>query len=275
MAEPVPDIVDYQADVAVFRAVLAMSPARLKDIICTHYGAKHFDAELQRGRGVSQGSTGGNNNLVVYLAITNRFGKKPEAMKDILSVYRDDTRTECETKGRVEALDSIIRPPLLEPGDPDAIANTAIEAADSIADSDNAVLDSDNKGGVDTIAWDRLTLQPPLLEPSDPAATDNAAIAVAESAVENAQSTSDYLEAFYCNTTRSCCLYPEEHGIGYYYDDDCKDDEWCSDQDVRFTARAPLCVVAVQGGDKPECQHVSQDEPVMTTPGLVIYEDCC
>lgn len=221
MTEPNSGFV-YQADVALFRAVHTIPFARLKDIICTHYGAKHFDAEWRRVRGARQGLASGNNNLYLYVSITNRLGRKDEAVGEIMRVYRDITRMESVSKGRVETLAS------------------------------------------------QQTVQPPV-EPADPSVFDNAMIEAVESFMEVDEDMSEYLEAFKCNTTRSCCLEVGDmkcYSSEYDSDDDYEYEEgdWCSDQDES----APDQGDAPQG-DEGGYQGILEDE-TDEKPKVVIDE---
>lgn len=131
MAEATSGIV-HHADVAVFRAVHCIPFARLKYIMCTHYGANNFDTEWQRVRGDGRLSVSGNKNLYLYLSITNRLDRKEGAIRDIMAVYRDITTTESECKDRVETLAEDRTPPLVERVDPCTFDNTMIEAAESV-----------------------------------------------------------------------------------------------------------------------------------------------
>ena len=258
MSKPLTDG-QYQAFLALNRAINFLPLSRLKDILCTHHGARHFDAALQRARHVCSAS--GKKNYIVYLALMNRFGQRTEAIADIMRVCGELFGTERESKGRVETLASTTQSPLVERCDPAVSCNTVIEATESVTDSESIIVESENKGRVETL--DSITPQP-LVEQGDPTASCNAVIEAAESVVENApQSMSDYLEAFNCNTTRSCCQEFREYGIGYYSDEDCEKDEWCSDQDDRFTVSTAVGGDAMQHGDKPVFQDISEEESVL------------
>lgn len=128
MAEAASGMV-HQSDVTLFRAVHCIPFARLKDIICTHYGANHFDTEWRR---VRQGSASGNRNLYLYLSITNRLDRKEGAIREIMGVYRDITTMASGSKGRVETLASDQTPLLVESVDPCLCDNAKIEAAESV-----------------------------------------------------------------------------------------------------------------------------------------------
>lgn len=235
--------------------------------MCTHYGAKHFDAELHRGRAVRPCLSSGGNNLHIYMAMTNRLGKRPGAIKDIMSVYRDVTRMEYVCKDGVETLDSVTPQPLMERCAPAPIAHAAIEAVEGVVDSETMIVESAYKGRVES--WASIT-QP--AKQGEPAAISNTAIEATHRVDVNARSMSDYQEAFECNTTRSCCLEFGEYGIGYYSDEDCEEDVWCSDQGEEYTMHAPG--EAMQQGALTGCPDVSEEESV-NTPGVMRYEECC
>ena len=179
----------YQANVALFRAVHTIPFARLKDIICAHYGAKQFDVEWKRIGGARRGSVSGNPNLYLYLSITNRLGGKDGAVRDIMTVY-----------GQVTTMD---------------------------------LTASEHLGG-ETSAPQRT--QPPVTEFANPSVIDSTAmIETVESAIEvseDAEDTREYLEAFKCNTTHSCCFEIRDSECnGEDSENDNCDDDWCSDQD--------------------------------------------
>lgn len=131
MAEAASGIV-HQSDVTLFRAVHCIPFARLKDIICTHYGANHFDTEWRRVRSGQQGSAMGNRNLYLYLSITNRLDRKEGAIREIMGLYRDITKMASGSKGRVETLALDQTPLLVEPVDPSLCDNAKIDAAESL-----------------------------------------------------------------------------------------------------------------------------------------------
>lgn len=122
----------HHGDVDLFRAVHSIPFARLKYIMCTHYGANNFDTEWRRVRGDRRRSVSGNKNLYLYLSITNRLDRREGAIRDIMGVYRDITTTESECKDRVETLAQDRTPPLVEHVDPCTFDNTMIEAAESV-----------------------------------------------------------------------------------------------------------------------------------------------
>lgn len=218
----------YQADIALFRAVHTIPFARLKDIICTHYGGKHFDAEWRRVQGARQGSAGGNNNLYLCLNITNRLGRKDRAIGEIMRVYRDITRLESASKSRVKTLVSQQTRPLIEPADPIVFDNAMIEAAESVVE------------------------------------------------LENAEDMSEYLEAFKCNTTCSCCLEigdVEWYGSEDYFDEDCEYEgsDCYSDQDDQCSMSAPIQGDVTQG-DNWGYQGILEDETI-EKPKVIIDDE--
>lgn len=118
------------ADVALFQAVRRIPFARLKDIICRHYGVEHFDAERERAC-VRRGAIG-CSNLYLYLSITYRLGIKHEAIGEIMSVYSDVTRMESVNTVRGETLTLEQTPqPIVEPTDLSVSDNTTVEASES------------------------------------------------------------------------------------------------------------------------------------------------
>lgn len=132
-------------------------------------------------------------------------------------------------------------------------------------------MESASKGRVETLASQQTQ---PLVEPADPSVFDNATIETVESLMEgdDDEDMSEYLEAFKCNTTRSCCL---EVGnmrcYGSEYDSDSDDDheygesDWCSDQDDQRSVSAPDQGDVTQGA---ECgyQGILEDETVEKPP---------
>lgn len=118
MSDTTSGFVSHTVDVALFRAVHVIPFARLKDIICTHYGAKVLNTELQRVQGTRNLSS---CNLYLYVSITNRMGRKKEAIEEIMSVYRDiateciddddddDSTSASQTQAVVESADPLCR----------------------------------------------------------------------------------------------------------------------------------------------------------------------
>lgn len=112
MSETTSGFVDHAMDVALFRAVHVIPFARLKDIICTYYGAKILNTELQRVQGTRNLSS---CNLYLYVNITNRMGRKKEAIEEIMSVYRDVTAESTDNDNSTSASQT---QPAVEPVDP-------------------------------------------------------------------------------------------------------------------------------------------------------------
>ncbi|KAE8287297.1 hypothetical protein D5F01_LYC13335 [Larimichthys crocea] len=110
----------------------------LKDIISTHYGSKHFEAEWRRVRDSLRYTDFGNNNLRLYLGITNSLGRKDGAVGEIITECNNITRMGLVSKDRDETLASRetqqrrCEQPLLEPGrDPSVLGDATIEATES------------------------------------------------------------------------------------------------------------------------------------------------
>lgn len=74
-------------EVKVLKAVRALPSTELKNIITTHYGHKHVDAQWQRVLHSLGDVTRCNNNLRLYLAITNNLGRMEGATEDIVAAY--------------------------------------------------------------------------------------------------------------------------------------------------------------------------------------------
>ena len=124
-----------RGDVALFRAVHTMPFAKLKDIMCAHYGAKHCDEA--GARHARQGFVGGNNNLYLYLIVTNRLGRNDRVVAEIMKVYNNDTQQESAS---VEETAASQQPP----GDtvePSVFDKTTVEAGGSVMALDEDVSD--------------------------------------------------------------------------------------------------------------------------------------
>lgn len=228
----------YQEDVELFRAVRAIPFARLKGIICTHYGPRHFDAVWRRVRDSGRYTDlHGNKNLCLYLGITSSLGRKDGAVGEILTVCKNTTGMESVNKDGDET--PAPQETLAEPGrDLSPLGSATIEVTESDA------------------------------EPED------------------AQGMSGYLEAFECNTTRSCCL--EIGAIGCYDSEEDDSDEdrleqrrqrgssGCSSEerpdDQGSAMGAQVQFDATRGDDETVQRNILEDETV-EKPKVIIDDD--
>lgn len=202
-------------DVELFKGIRAISSKKLKDVICTHYGVKAFDNGWQRVQGGRQRSVGCNDNLDVYLNITHSLGKKPEAVEEIMRLYKDLNR-----------------------------------------------LESDTGDSAKTLKQTQL-----LSESTGHSVFDNATIKAAENVmgIEDFEAMTEYMEAFKCNTTRSCYL---ELGDSESSSDEERSEVDCEDDQQSVS-------MSVQGDvtqeDKCDCHVVS--EAMIAEKSKVVIED--
>ena len=166
MAETTTDLVF--SDAALFRAVHTIPFTQFRDIICTHYGTQQVQAELRKIPSVRRHKASGNANLDLYIRITHRLGKRDSLVGDVMRVYRDFTDSKHVSKGTLDPVISQDTQPLVE----------TVPAQD---------------------------IQSPV-KIEDPSVSDGGMTKAAESVMvlEDAEDSSEYLEAFKCNTTLSC-----------------------------------------------------------------------
>lgn len=213
-------------EVEVLRAVRALPSAELKNIIRAHYGHKRVHAQWQRVLHSQRDVARCNNNLRLYLGLTNDLGRMEGAAGDIVAAYnamgsvsedeRDETSVSWKTRGEQQQRREQQQEPVAEP-----------ERDNSETGTDEGVRESDT-----------------------------------------------YLEAFECNTTRSCCL--EIGAVGCY---DSEDD---SDEDDRFEQRpgselgsraiARVDDASIEGDDEAMRRGILEDE-IVEKPKVVIVED--
>lgn len=130
MTETTSDSAD-RGNVELFRAVSAIPFARLKDVLCAQYGATRFDAEWQMVQDTRRCSVVRNNNLSLYLGITNRLGRKRRAVGEIMRAYRDIAKTDYPDKGPGEISTAQRAEPLVDPENPTALDNSPVESAET------------------------------------------------------------------------------------------------------------------------------------------------
>ena len=172
---------------SVFKGIRAISFKSLKAVMCTYYGVKAFDNGWQRVQEGQQGSVGCNDNLQVYLNITHSLGEKPEAVEEIMGLYKDLNRLESDTGDNVETV--------------------TLKQTQLLSESTGHPQDFEDM--------------------------------------------TEYMEAFKCNTTRSCYL--ELSDSESYSNEDCSEDE-CEDA----------------GGDS---SYTQDDQPSVSVQGDVTQED--
>ncbi|KAJ7984118.1 hypothetical protein DPEC_G00364020 [Dallia pectoralis] len=123
-----------------------------------------------------------------------------------------------------------------------------------------------------------LAKVPLFVETVDATAFDHAMLHPAENVMELQHSANlkEYLEAFKCNTTRSCCL--ELWDIECHGNEDCSDKDCEHERGDRCATQVDRCSVseAAQGyvtqGDTPGCLGILDDEAVEKPKAVIYYE---